>query len=268
MPSSSWPEPSRQETLRPGGLGRLRSQCLSDSGSTVQLRRRSGILHTPQRAASYSPQGRQAALPRRPRPLRHSAISSSPWGDQIDGCRPREEARKAMTDSSSPHHPRPTPATVFLVLQRLEAWKLARVSEGEIEDTPGGASRLEMQGGQIATGRHECSPRTRGYVSPGDWGSGGPTVPTVHVVVIELVGRASGHAAAPHPQRPNPTPIDRNTTERRERYLDGSTSERGRRAARTLPEEANERNRVRVPLPVGVRRPSASPIIPRSSAAP
>ncbi len=85
------------------------------------------------------------------------------------------------------------PATVFSFFTDLERWTAWQGVGGAIDPRPGGELRIEMPGGQVASGAFvELVPHSRIVFTWGWEGDAPPVLPGSSTVVVELAPREDG----------------------------------------------------------------------------
>jgi uncharacterized protein YndB with AHSA1/START domain len=113
------------------------------------------------------------------------------------------------------------PATVFSFFTDLERWNSWQGVGGEIDATPGGVLKLEMPGGQVASGRVVEVILDRKVVFSWGWeGDDTPVPPGSTIVVIELEPDPAGTLLRLTHRDLTPPPTAEHHRAGWERYLD------------------------------------------------
>jgi uncharacterized protein YndB with AHSA1/START domain len=115
-----------------------------------------------------------------------------------------------------------SPATVFSFFTDLERWISWQGVGGELDPRPGGGLKVQMPGGQVASGAFvELVPHSRIVFTWGWDGDAPPVEPGSTTVVVELEPDAEGRTLLRLTHRDlAPLPIAEHHREGWERYLD------------------------------------------------
>ena len=114
-----------------------------------------------------------------------------------------------------------SPATVFSFFTDPERWTAWQGVGGELDPQPGGALRIVMPGGQVASGEFvELVPHSRIVFTWGWEGDAPPVAPGSTTVVVELQPDASGTLVRLTHSGLAPPPVAEHHREGWERYLD------------------------------------------------
>jgi len=114
-----------------------------------------------------------------------------------------------------------SPATVFSFFTDVERWTAWQGVEGEIDAQPGGALRIRMPGGQVASGRFvEVIPEQRLVFTWGWDGDAPPVPPGSTTVLIELEPDGAGTLLRLTHSALAPPPVAEHHREGWERYLE------------------------------------------------
>lgn len=86
-----------------------------------------------------------------------------------------------------------SPATVFSFFTEIERWAAWQGIGGELDPRPGGGLRIDMPGGQVASGEFvELVPHSRIVFTWGWEGDAPPVLPGASTVTVELEANGAG----------------------------------------------------------------------------